>query len=700
MIAFLLAAATCAANIQIDFAPDQPLPYVYTDDPLIIEFQSNEDVKASARIAIESPGAVAFEHDLGQISLRAKGTRWISVENAPKVRGRFIAKVSVDAAGSLVAAERAICRIDRPGATSGGDLSASLPADDAKTLLALRNVPVRFVRVDVANYTPDRIAEISKMGFQIVAGLTLTTAPQGEELARLIAETNPFVTRWEIESGERIDRITSVTDLLAKSGPSKSIALVVSRADILGALLVDGKGPRITDIVIETPLAEMPNIEQYRAVAEAAGYEGLVYSVRCEGLSDTPGIALSQLVRSKALGAARIEFDGGVFYANNECGAEYAALSAFSHRFDGASYIGLLSAADGIEAHIFRKGPNWIASVQSKSNSTRASIRVGEASNVTVADVYNNPIEAPAVANGSVAIEVPAQPVYVMGTGGDAIARAAWSALQMRARELADRVSGSQSLPGEIAAATAQLSQTNAPSSNRAAFFVLLKSLPEIERGWHAGVYTRDVAVPTMAGVSRVARAMCTLEQETGEPFIDPQVDTLGRASEYQSHFFTGISESNAVHERGEVVMREVSLLVAESKAIADGGRAVEGQALAALAEWRARSLEHAAKAAPLSQPEPKRPASILAETPAAAPTAPQPQVQPSVPPPATVAATPAVAPPEEKSRKEYKVVKGDTPGGIAKKHGVKLDDLMKWNNWKKTPRLKIGQTVVVYAKE
>lgn len=46
-----------------------------------------------------------------------------------------------------------------------------------------------------------------------------------------------------------------------------------------------------------------------------------------------------------------------------------------------------------------------------------------------------------------------------------------------------------------------------------------------------------------------------------------------------------------------------------------------------------------------------------------------------------------------------YQVQSGDTPGGIAKKFGVKVDDLMRANNISDPRKLRVGQTLVIPGK-
>ena len=50
-IAFFCA-LIAAPTLEISIAPDQPVPYVYTDDPVILQFKSSEDGKATGQVSI------------------------------------------------------------------------------------------------------------------------------------------------------------------------------------------------------------------------------------------------------------------------------------------------------------------------------------------------------------------------------------------------------------------------------------------------------------------------------------------------------------------------------------------------------------------------------------------------------------------------------------------------------------------------
>jgi membrane-bound lytic murein transglycosylase D len=50
----------------------------------------------------------------------------------------------------------------------------------------------------------------------------------------------------------------------------------------------------------------------------------------------------------------------------------------------------------------------------------------------------------------------------------------------------------------------------------------------------------------------------------------------------------------------------------------------------------------------------------------------------------------------EEESVVLHKVARGQNPTTIARRYGVSVDDLLRWNNWDKNRILRIGETVTI----
>jgi len=94
-----------AATIDVALAPDQPLPFVYVDDPLILQLKSDADVTVKGRIDFTDAEGDPASLEIPAIELRANGTHWQPLEGVPTLKGRYNAHVALDAGGSPVQAD-------------------------------------------------------------------------------------------------------------------------------------------------------------------------------------------------------------------------------------------------------------------------------------------------------------------------------------------------------------------------------------------------------------------------------------------------------------------------------------------------------------------------------------------------------------------------------------------------------------------
>jgi hypothetical protein len=138
----------------------------------------------------------------------------------------------------------------------------------------------------------------------------------------------------------------------------------------------------------------------------------------------------------------------------------------------------------------------------------------------------------------------------------------------------------------------------------RAEFFTLLRALPTLEEAWHAGTLQKSSVVPAIASIERLVLRLAALEQSLGIPFVEPIEETLDRCAEQQAIYLTATVGPGASAERGERLLMHISSLISQARTFHAQGRLIEGDAIAALAEWRARALVHASKARPLTEVE------------------------------------------------------------------------------------------------
>src|SRR5690606_1315463 len=107
--------------------------------------------------------------------------------------------------------------------------------------------------------------------------------------------------------------------------------------------------------------------------------------------------------------------------------------------------------------------------------------------------------------------------------------------------------------------------------------------------------------VAALSHLADLARTLCRLEGAREASFLEPLADTLARCEEYQSLYLTGVTTTPQARLRGDWLVQEVRRLMDEAETLAAANAKIEADAVAALAEWRARGLEFATKAGPLS---------------------------------------------------------------------------------------------------
>ena len=259
-----------------------------------------------------------------------------------------------------------------------------------------------------------------------------------------------------------------------------------------------------------------------------------------------------------------------------------------------------------------------------------------------------------------------------------------------------------------MVALIADIAQDPLGRADREAFFAVLRAFPLLEKQWHAGQLPRATAAPAIADLARIARALCILEEYRGEPFLDPLQDTLEKCNAYQSLYLTGSSGDRKL-ERGDWLFKRVGALADEAERLDAAGARIEACAVAALAEWRARALEFALQAASLGAappppeqvPEKSRPQPPAETAPAPAREAAPELAETAAPPPAAeapVAESAVETPVEAPAFKEiiHTVARGDNPSTIARKYGVTLEEVLAWNNLKRSAVLHIGDKLVI----
>lgn len=596
-VAALLLFAVAAVPVEISLAPDQPIPHVYVGDPLIVEFVSESDLDASATVTISRQGDPPHEVALGKLSLRGGEPYWTTVADAPLERGLYRAGIALAAGqGTAVEKEAWFSRIDRPCHDPSGFLGLNVSSIDVHTPHILRGVPIGAVRLpaDLPNIESN-VRELFDSGLEVTVAFDLAGLDAPEELAaKLGAALSGKTTRWDVDPAGEPGRLQAVAKALRRGGSKASVALVVRDSEVLEAALATDARGYVSAVVLLADTASHEELAAIHRAAEEHGLEGLPVHVVGSGASrdaSDPGPDLTrQLFANMANRVAQTTLGPDLVFADGRIQAGYAYLSAITRRLGGAHYVGDLASDPPTQAHVFRSGDSWTLVLWSTNPGVNITLNLGNAAGLSLTDARNNPAPAPELREDDVTFVIGPEPRYLSGRDGNVLASAARRMAWREADAFLNAKAYQEAFPAPLMDVVKLAKADDRP--DRLTFFALLRVLPGIEADWYAGEVPANVAAPALGSLGRLARHLCTLEQEIGPPFSELIDKTIETCNDFKSKYLMSTGSSGAQSLRGEWLLAEVGRLMAESAALAGEGRVIEASGVAAVAEWRARALE------------------------------------------------------------------------------------------------------------
>jgi len=723
-----IASVVVASGIDVTLAPDQPIPHIYVGDPLILELESDTDVSVTVRLDVESDAGDAVTIDLGTIPLRAKGTHWKAVERTPKRRGRYTARITLNTPSGQEEQTHTFCRIDRPAPSLTLPIAVDGLSCTPHELDALAAVSLRRVRVDASLPDVDeRIAAIAAAGMGAIVVFDPAKVVDAPTLAERLAQAHGArIIRWDVEFSHDLPGLVALAPALRTNGSDSSVAFVVRSPAQVRALLGGDARRFASGLVIHRDARTGPDLGAFRRAAESLGRERIPLYVVGQGRPTNESQAgarfLQQLVRARAARVVEADVHSSLVYDDGTFGQGYVLLGGLARVLHGSTYVGRLPLASSVEAHVFRNAKGWhVVAWTADSERAKATLDIGDVTDLSAASARNNPLDPPSVSGkGQVDLNLTGMPYHLSGTGGRVLLAAARCEARREAGEFLETEAFRKELPDQLFEIVRKVADPETPRLERPDFFVLLRTFPFLESEWHTGGVSRATAISAMANLARLVRCLCVVEQEAGEPFFEPLQDTLARCSQYESLYLTRSSGGPAARERGDWLLAEVGRLMAEAGQLVRDGREIEANALAAMAEWRARSLEYAAlppppqadieppappvpaesddqqSAADRRRAEEESPAEVSADRPREPAEEDRHEEEEDAAPEPTSDA-PEPVPAGTTTIKTYKVKAGENPWSIANKHGVLLPDLLEWNRWQQNQVLYVQQEYVVH---
>ncbi len=704
LTALLLTMWLTATTVQFELAPDQPLNFVYTDDPLIVELRADNDINATLDVVLQQKHLnTPYTTTCGPFLLRAHGSHWCALEDAPSERGYYQVRLTLHAGEETHQQNKTFCRIDRVADTQ----TPWLCAENAhqRSLLALSAAAVRRVRIDLSSSTwQEDLQAALQAHLKLVLYLRPSTLPNPDaQIAELAQKHCDAIARWEIAPDGDIDTLTHTIELIRKAGCTAPVALAVPDSATLAYLLENGAGKAVRTTILHSANATPQEIERTHHTAAHAGYESwrVLTPPAPQAQCDGPTM-VKNFLQQLAAGAAETSIDTNWIY-DGDVQETLVYLNAFAQRFDTPEYLGPPVDTEGIRAYLFRNSTHWFLAFWTTQQRQDIDLPIGDAQNILLTDAFNNPQTMPdSNENGLLALQATPIPQYLTGVGGPLPGHAAGQQAKRIAQAFTQDSGIQKFFPAPLCTLVRGIAQRPPFTSDRALFFSLLRALPELEQQWHAGKLPKTVAVSGIAQLAQLLHALTSLEAAAGKPFLEPVQDTLAHCDEYQSLYLTGSVGRAHNYERGDWLVEEVRRLMERAQALQAANHLTEAAALAALAEWRARALEFAAKAGPLSElsedafrepepePEPEPEENDTSSTEGEA------QMQETDAAEANEnEAVPEPAPPEPKEI-THTVSRGENASVIARKYKVEVADLMKWNKLTKRSILNIGDKLTI----
>lgn len=691
-------------GVGVTIAPDQPLPHLYEGDPLILEFFSVSDLVADISVRTISEKGVEKNAHLSRIVLRAQKPYWHAFEDFALEKGRYSCEITIQADGRVKKFVGSFCRIERPSlkfSRSENGFSPPLlgvfaPRATDEDLSALLSVGISNVTLDLAFVEKEDILDLATdKGFLVAISIDSSFAGEPDVAAQLAKRCAGKVSRWEVNvSPATLNSLAGLVSALHENSQNTPVLISVDSPALLQEVLTKISPKEVSGLLVLRESREGSPLESFEECAQTLGIERMPVFVRYvqnAGGGSSLEIGLQNILAEIAAGAEQVCVPAGLLFSENEFRGLYVSSGAMNRFLQDFEFVGRYSSEKtaGATALCFRRFDAWRLVIWAGSEGTSFQFDSRDMRDLKLWDASGNEMNLPkADASGTIQISVGIQPVYLSGVGGRVLLESSARAVQHEAAALLGNEGLRTALPADFTAILEQMMPPKPLQPDRNRFFVLARTFAFLERQAHLGGMPRPISIKAMAGLARLMQPLCIVEQEQGEAFVEPLQDILTRCSQYQSSFLT--RTSNNARERGDWILAEVSRLVDRAKRLAEGGRPIEAAAVANIAEWRARSLEFLLEEPVVTQPptegktqsgvslpkkETEKPVSV-SEKPGA----------------------PAAEPPESAPEKQvFRIEKGDNPSAIARKHGVSVQDILKWNNWDTKHTLHIGDEYVVY---
>jgi hypothetical protein len=522
-LAYLMLCAAPAV-FEADIAPDQPLRYVYVDEPVIVELRAEEALETAVQLTVSSHALDEPQtYTLPARMFTAGSTYWWRVEGVPEARGFYRAQIT---AGALEewSATLTFCRIDRPGSDFPLPLCVGLEEPDPRVFLALKALSIGQVRMAGGGEEAFALAEaVRGHGAGLIVLLPAEDTSAATAHAKAWAERfGDIVVRWDLRA-DSPEGATRVASAIAAVGVPGSMALAVPNVDTLASLLEAGGVRGVSGVVLESGDTSPASIEQARALLARTGLESWQLHARLPAALSAHDDFPRALVAHYAAGADSVLIDNEQLL-NPEPAPAFAYLNGLDEVLRMHQYMGAVAAGSGHTALLFREGAAWqVAMWSASAEAGPVRLHVGEASALVLQDAMRNALPAPEPQEGVVTLEPRTTVRVLTGSGGNLLLDVAEArAVALAGRFSRERAYNAQLWP-ELMEHVAAVAARPGERRDRDRFLTLLRFLPRIESARNMGEIPAETAFAASAELMAIMRALCVVQESTGERFHAPR---------------------------------------------------------------------------------------------------------------------------------------------------------------------------------
>jgi hypothetical protein len=572
MISLLAIPLIMLSEISLRVAPERAIPITYPDEPIVV--QINEIPKGTHEIS----GTLSIEQgkeiplDLSSILVRNTSPYYLTLPDIPSSFGPHTLSITIDESSSTTKLYRHL----RPSHSAAKAVCMTFPEWNGNTHLIALELALKEARVFLGKENDsEAINTLRSLNTQIrVAIGSQTTQAQ---LEKWVNEYAQDISTWEFEFSPNPQITQNLILLLLQMQPNTQIAIRPQSPEAFQLFLGSQSSLNLHDIVLQAN----SNEALYRALAQQAGIESPKISI--EPSPDTSPNIIPSLPPFTPVTLSTLELD-----LSTPAGiTNLSVLNHWTEALPGYESISPYIINDDITAHLFRStNPElpWLIAIN--STTIKELIIPESLGSSTVLSRHFSPLsKAP-----SDTITLDTQPIFLSGTNSEPIVQALRSALNGQAITIMANKDYTAQLPKNIQAHMNTFITATPETTFRAPFLSIVQQFPVLEAKYFSGDIPQSTAIPLIARLAQIARLVATLEQYTGDPFLESPSTTLAKCNNFLADYLSR-DIPQADHSRESTLLAEINRLMTQAQALEARSLTTEATAVATIAEWRARAL-------------------------------------------------------------------------------------------------------------